>query len=123
ARRGALTEIGWQGSIIRGGRPIRPEVVVIGDGAPWIWKLAGQHFGRHTEIVDFYHASEHLWTVARAPHGEEAAASAWAQARARELHEEGSEPVLTALRTARAPDEAAAELLRRERGYVRTNAA
>lgn len=123
ARRGALTEIGWEGSILRGGRPIWPGVVVVGDGAPWIWKLAGEHFGRHTEIVDFYHASEHLWTVARALASEEAVASDWAWARVRELHEQGSEPVLAALRTAHAPDAEAAEVLRRERGYVRTNAA
>jgi len=123
ARRGALVEIGWAGSILRGGRPVWPEVVVIGDGAPWIWKLAAEHFGRHTEIVDFYHASEHLWTVAHALHAEDAAASAWAQARVHELHAKGSEPVLRALKEAHAPDEEAAEVLRRERAYIQTNAA
>jgi hypothetical protein len=123
ARRGALTEIGWEGSIVRGGRPVWPEVVVIGDGAHWIWKLAAEHFGRHTEIVDFYHACEHLWTVARALHEDEAAASAWAQARIHELRERGSEPVLTALSEARASGEEATKILQRERGYVRTNAA
>jgi hypothetical protein len=123
ARRGALTEIGWAGSILHGGRPVWPGVVVIGDGAPWIWKLAAEHFGQHTEVVDFYHASEHVWTAARALYPDEAEASAWAQARVRELHDKGSEPVLAAFTKACAPDEEAAEVLRRERGYVRTNAA
>jgi hypothetical protein len=122
ARRGALTEIGWAGSIFAG-RPIWSEVVVVGDGAPWIWKLAAEHFGRHTEIVDFYHASEHLWTVAKALHEEEPLASAWAQARIHELHEQGSEPVLRALKDAQAPDGEAGEVLRRERAYIQTNAA
>lgn len=121
-RRGALTEIGWQGSVFAG-RPIWSDVVVIGDGAPWIWKLAAEHFGRHAEIVDFYHASEHLWTVAHALHDKDEAATAWAQARVHELHQQGSEPVLKALREARAPDEEAAEVLRRERAYFQTNAA
>jgi hypothetical protein len=120
ARRGALTEIGWAGSLFAG-RPVWSEVVVIGDGAPWIWKLAAEHFGRHSEIVDFYHASEHLFSAAHALHEDDGAAEAWAQARVRELYEQGSEPVLKALREARAPDEAAA-VLRRERGYIQTNA-
>jgi hypothetical protein len=123
ARRGALTEIGWEGSTVRGGRPVWPDVVVVGDGAPWIWKLAAEHFGRHTEIVDFYHASEHLWSVAKALYEEEPVASGWAQARIHELHEQGSEPVLQLLRATHAPAGEAAEVLRRERAYIQTNAA
>jgi hypothetical protein len=121
-RRGALTEIGWAGSIFAG-RPIWSDVVVIGDGAPWIWKLAAEHFGRHTEIVDFYHASEHLWTLAHALQKEDSAAEAWAHARVRELYEKGSEPVLQALCEAQPTDKEAAVVLRRERSYIQTNAA
>ncbi len=40
-------------------------VLVLGDGARWLWKLAGEHFGGGREVVDCYHASEQLWTVAR----------------------------------------------------------
>lgn len=39
--------------------------VVIGDGAVWIWNLADQHFPGATQIVDQYHAREHLWELAR----------------------------------------------------------
>jgi len=35
------------------------EVVVLGDGAPWIWNLASNHFPTATQIVDLYHAREH----------------------------------------------------------------
>jgi len=35
-------------------------VVVLGDGAPWIRDLAGEHFPGAVEIVDLYHAREHL---------------------------------------------------------------
>jgi len=38
-------------------------VVVMGDGAPWIWNLADLHFPGAIEIVDFYHAVEHLWDL------------------------------------------------------------
>jgi hypothetical protein len=36
------------------------EVIVMGDGAPWIWNLAEKHFWGATQIVDLYHALEHL---------------------------------------------------------------
>ena len=39
--------------------------VVIGDGAEWIWHLAQQHFPAAIQIVDLYHARQHLWDVAR----------------------------------------------------------
>lgn len=34
--------------------------VVLGDGAHWIWNIADQHFPHATQIVDYYHAREHL---------------------------------------------------------------
>lgn len=37
--------------------------VVIGDGAVWIWNLAGQHFPGAVQIVDLYHARQHLWEL------------------------------------------------------------
>jgi hypothetical protein len=123
ARRGALEEIGWAGPATRRALALLPEVVVVGDGAHWIWELAAEQFGTRTEIGDFYHACEHLWTVAKALHPEEPAASQWARARIHELFKHGGEPVQTALRQARPPDPAGVEVLVRERGYFRTNAA
>jgi hypothetical protein len=39
--------------------------VVIGDGAEWIWNLVALHFSDSIQIVDLYHARQHLWEVAR----------------------------------------------------------
>ncbi|MGH9822508.1 MAG: ISKra4 family transposase [Blastocatellia bacterium] len=39
-------------------------IVVIGDGAPWIWSIARTHFPGAVEILDLYHAREHLWNLA-----------------------------------------------------------
>jgi hypothetical protein len=39
------------------------EKVVIGDGAVWIWNLAEQHFPGAIQIVDLYHARQHLWEL------------------------------------------------------------
>jgi hypothetical protein len=48
----------------RGAAHIR-QLVVLGDGAAWIWNLASQHFPEATQIVDLYHAREHLHELAR----------------------------------------------------------
>ena len=38
--------------------------VVLGDGAAWIWNLAQQHFPGAIQIVDLYHARQHVWELA-----------------------------------------------------------
>lgn len=45
------------------------EVVVLGDGARWIWRLAEEHFPNAVHIVDLYHGREHVWNVANAVYG------------------------------------------------------
>ena len=45
------------------------QVVVLGDGAPWIWKLVAEHFPGAVQIVDLYHAQQHVWEVAHAVFG------------------------------------------------------
>jgi hypothetical protein len=44
-------------------------VVVVGDGAEWIWNRA-TWFIRRCEILDFWHAMEHAWEFARLRYGE-----------------------------------------------------
>jgi hypothetical protein len=54
------------------------KVLVIADGALWIWNLAGDRFAQAQQRLDYYHASQHLWAVAHALHPEdETAARAW----------------------------------------------
>jgi hypothetical protein len=45
------------------------QVVVLGDGATWIWNLAAEHFPGAVQIVDLWHAREHVWKVAHAAFG------------------------------------------------------
>ena len=47
----------------RGAAHIR-QAVVLGDGAAWIWNLAGELFPAATQIVDLYHAREHVHDLA-----------------------------------------------------------
>jgi hypothetical protein len=52
--------------------------IVIGDGAVWIWNLADQHFPGAVQIVDLYHARQHLWDIAALLYPHDAAAkSRW----------------------------------------------
>lgn len=95
--RGVLTEtvvIGWQGDPVELGRRLHGEALrgslgraqakrVAGDGAPWIWNVAQDRWAGATEVLDFYHASQHLWELGRAVQGEEEAATAhWVEPRA-----------------------------------------
>lgn len=50
---------------VRRGLNRAKRAVVIGDGAPWVWNLADLHFPGAIQIVDFYHAAEHLGGLAR----------------------------------------------------------
>ncbi len=45
---------------VEGGLEQAQQVVVLGDGAPWIWNLAAEHFPGAVQIVDLYHAKEHV---------------------------------------------------------------
>jgi hypothetical protein len=102
-------------------------VVVLGDGAHWIWDLAAEHFGPEwTEIVDYYHATEHVWTVARALYGDSSEhTDTWAEAWCVDLLGHGPQPFLTALRTLEPPSLTSdtAKVVRTEMGYFSTNAA
>jgi hypothetical protein len=62
-------EVLWDRAAAWGAGKAR-RVVVMGDGAGWIWHLAEMQFPGATEIVDFYHATEHLWEVGEALWGD-----------------------------------------------------
>ena len=48
------------------------------DGAVWLWALTEDRFQEAIKLLDFHHASEHLWAIAHALHGEGTAeARAW----------------------------------------------
>jgi hypothetical protein len=53
------------------GHHLAKEVVVIGDGAPWIWQLAAKQFAGAVQIVDFFHAAQHLATLAEERFGKD----------------------------------------------------
>jgi hypothetical protein len=50
--------------IRRGADHVR-QFTILGDGAAWIWNLASSKFPEATQIVDLFHAREHLHDLAR----------------------------------------------------------
>jgi hypothetical protein len=122
ARRGAWEIVGWDGPVTGRGLARLRETVLIGDGAPWIWNLAAEHFGDRIEILDFYHASEHLHTLAKMVWSEtDPAAHEWAQTQRGRLLTDGAPPVLAAIAALRPQTPAAREAKRLELGYFTKN--
>ncbi|HWG88057.1 MAG TPA: hypothetical protein VN679_09775, partial [Candidatus Acidoferrales bacterium] len=60
---------------LRHGAGQAAEVLVVADGALWIWNLVADRFRTASQRLDFYHASQHLWAVAHALHRDDAQAA------------------------------------------------
>lgn len=94
------------------------EVVVVADGAPWIWNLAAEHLPHRVEILDFYHAAERLHAVGRAVYGDGSAkAQRFAEANKERLLEGRVEDVIRSLRSLRAREAHGREAVRLATGY------
>ncbi len=97
--------------------------VVIGDGAPWIWNVAAEHFPGAVEIVDLYHAREHLWELAKKLWPtDERQRTRWAKKWQKRLDSGRIESLVRGLRFLSPTSPEAAELLRREADYFARNA-
>ena len=98
--------------------------VVIGDGAEWIWHLAQQHFPGAIQIVDLYHARQHLWDVARLLYPADAVKQKrWMKTHQKRLLDPGKieKLVLTLRALASAQPELLAENIRTEADYFHNN--
>ncbi len=98
--------------------------VVIGDGAEWIWNLVAEHFPSAIQIVDLYHARQHLWDVARQlyPH-EEVQQKAWMKLHQKRLLDKGKiEKLVDLLQSIDTANLPMAEKIRAEADYFKRNA-
>ncbi len=98
------------------------QLVFLGDGAPWIWNLASTHFPTATQIVDLYHAREHVHalgalvapTLGEGAHG-------WLTERLTDLDRGDITALVAAARTLTL-GEAATEAVDKALSYFQTNA-
>jgi len=126
--------IGWQGDPVEFGRRLHWEALrgglgraqhklVVGDGAPWIWNVAQDRWQGATELLDFYHASEHLWELGRALHGgDEAATAQWAEPLRHQLRHGGQKKALATIAALKVPRGEAGQVVAREQNYFASHA-
>jgi hypothetical protein len=106
---------GWSRALLR---------VVMGDGAEWIWNLAALHFPGAIEIVDLYHARQHLWDLARRLYpNDEGKQKAWMKRHQKRLLDKGKiEKLVGLLRAIPSRNSELAEKIRTEADYFARNA-
>jgi transposase len=77
----------------------------MGDGAEWIWNLADQQFPDAVQIVDLYHARQHLWDLARKLYPNDTVSQkAWIKVHQKRLLDKGKiEKLVLALRSTGSP--------------------
>lgn len=101
-------------------------ILAIGDGGPWIWARSAYVAGPDDEVVeilDYFHAIEHLGTLAKAMHWDEKAVKEWTTGLGDRLRDEGPVPVLQALGSLRARGKEQKKILRQTINYFEDNAA
>jgi hypothetical protein len=98
--------------------------VVIGDGAEWIWNLANLHFPGAIQIVDLYHARQHLWDLARQLYPNDSAnQQAWMKVHQKRLLDKGKiEKLVVALRSIESTNADLKETICTEADYFERNA-
>jgi hypothetical protein len=98
------------------------KVIILGDGAVWIWNIADECFPYAIQIVDLYHASEYYWKVARAVLGNNPKKMKhWAEKRRKELCAGDVNGVIQAIRKLSPPTEHEKEICRQTIGYFQKN--
>ena len=98
--------------------------VLMGDGAEWIWNLAQEQFPGAIEIVDLYHARQHLWDLGSKLYPrEEAAKRRWVMSHQHWLDAGKIEPLVSRLRALGTERQELADDIETEANYFERNAA
>ncbi len=98
--------------------------VVLGDGAQWIWNLAEVPFPGAVQIVDLYHARQHLWELARKLFpNDEMGQKAWIKVHQKRLLDKGKiQKLVVAIRSIQSSNPEVADKIRTEADYFQRNA-
>ncbi len=95
---------------------------VIGDGALWIWNLSDLHFPGATQIIDIFHAREHLWEIAKQIYGKDKEKTkTWVKKRMKELDKGEVERIIAALQASSPASEEIKEAVQKQVGYFDKN--
>lgn len=98
------------------------KVIILGDGAVWIWNIADECFPFAIQIVDLYHASEYYWKVARAVLGNNPQEmNHWAEKRRKELTGGDVNGVIQAIQRLSPSTDHEKEICEKAIGYFQKN--
>jgi hypothetical protein len=108
---------------VRRGLHHAKQVLIVADGAVWIWNLAEDRFPQARQQLDLFHAKQHLWTVAHELHGSGSAqAAAWVEPLLKQLEEGQAPRVIDRLEEMlRELPESQAKVVGREVEYFKNN--
>ncbi len=107
---------------VRRGLTRAVKVVVLGDGAPWIWGIAEEHFPGTIQIVDLYHAREHLVSLAKIAYEMGSVrGKQWLAARVEQLDAGEIESLVISLRRLRSQGGTVRDQADKAVDYVQTN--
>lgn len=97
--------------------------VIVADGAIWIWNLADQHFPSALQIVDLYHARQHLWELsAKLFAADEKGRKQWLACTLKQLEEGKIEALVRTLRNLNPASDELARIVHNEADYFERNA-
>jgi len=97
--------------------------VVMGDGADWIWNICQEQFPGAIQIVDLYHARQHLWDLGGQLHpSHEKSKRRWVTAHQRLLDNGQIEKLVAKLRALSLENSELAAAVRTEANYFERNA-
>lgn len=97
--------------------------VVMGDGADWIWNICAEQFPGAIQIVDLFHARQHLWDLGGKLHpNDETAKRRWVMTCQHLLDDGKIEKLVAKLRTHSPDNPELAAAVRTEANYFERNA-
>jgi len=109
---------------LRGGLGRARQQLFLGDGAHWIWNLQQDRWNQAIGLLDFFHASQHLWEMGRVVAGEEESRLVpWVEARLHQLRHGQEKKVLAEMAGMKKKRGAAGEVLAKEQNYFANHAA
>jgi len=134
--RGLLTDkvvVSWQGDPLALGQRLHHAAcehglgraqakLVVSDGAPWIWNVAQDRWPGAVEVLDFYHASQHVWDLGEAVTGERQAARPWVEKQLHQLRHGRHAAALKNIAGRQAGRGTTGDIIRREQNYFAEHA-
>ncbi len=99
------------------------QVAVVADGSAWIWQEAGKHYTCRVQILDFWHVSQHLYSVSAAAFGTESRqAKEWMSVQQKRLKADEGARVIQEIEHWQPGTEVGRQLQRKVLGYLEEHA-